>query len=69
MKVILNKEECIGCGSCVNICPNHFAYDDDGKSKVTVAEFSNEESEVKDAEENCPTQAITIESDKDEDNK
>ena len=32
------KENCIGCGACVAIDPEHFEFDDDGKSSVITQE-------------------------------
>ena len=32
MKIKINKEKCIGCGSCVSIAPETFDFDDDGKA-------------------------------------
>ncbi len=57
-KVILDKDLCIACGSCVAICPNHFNFGDDDLAEVTNDEVNDD---VRDAMEACPTEAITIE--------
>lgn len=59
-KVEVNKDLCIGCGSCVAIAPDTFEFGDDG-----LAEAKNEEitEDVKDAAESCPTDAIEVEED------
>jgi len=31
---VVNKEECISCGNCVDLCPEVFNWDDDGKAEV-----------------------------------
>ena len=72
MKIIFNKEECIGCGSCAAVCPDFWEMTDDMKSRlknsVQNAEKKFElEIEEKDAACNeeasqiCPTQVIKIE--------
>lgn len=55
-KTIVDKEKCIGCGTCVSLAPKAFEMDDDGKSKVINAEA--ESSEIDDAITNCPVDAI-----------
>ncbi|PIR71424.1 MAG: ferredoxin, partial [Candidatus Nealsonbacteria bacterium CG10_big_fil_rev_8_21_14_0_10_37_25] len=32
--VKVNKEKCIGCGLCSNLCPEVFELAEDGKAKV-----------------------------------
>ena len=34
-KFIVNKEKCIGCGTCVAVCPEGAAMEDDGKAVIT----------------------------------
>lgn len=61
MKVDVNKELCIGCGICVNICEDVFQMDDEGLAFVKDdREETKEEniSSVKEAIESCPTNAI-----------
>ena len=31
---VVNKEECISCGNCVDLCPEVFNWDEDGKAEV-----------------------------------
>lgn len=62
MKVKINKNACIGCGSCAAICPEVFKIDDEGIAKVTVEKIEeNQLNDVTEASENCPTSAIEIE--------
>ncbi|MFA6190145.1 MAG: ferredoxin [Candidatus Staskawiczbacteria bacterium] len=67
-KIILKREECIGCGSCAAVCPKYFEMVDDGKSHVVgaikqeVEELEVEKIECSEAAaETCPVQCIHIE--------
>lgn len=62
MKVCVNRDNCIGCGSCQNIEPSVFEMDQEGISTVICKDFSkvNVES-INEAVECCPTGAITKE--------
>jgi len=55
MEVKVDKEKCIGCGACVAVCPEGFEIKD-GKSHVKKAASC-----AKEAAENCPVGAISIE--------
>ena len=58
----VNKDDCIGCGLCEDICPEVFKMDDEGMAVVIVDSISAEaEASAKEAEESCPTDAIIIE--------
>ena len=58
-KINVTKEQCIGCGACVAIDPNHFNFDDEGRSNVINNE-NIESNELQNAIESCPTSAISI---------
>lgn len=58
-KINVNEETCIGCGACVAIDSEHFAFNDEGLSHATNNE--NLESEnLLNAIDSCPTSAISI---------
>ncbi|MBU1136093.1 MAG: ferredoxin [Nanoarchaeota archaeon] len=57
MRVDLNKEECIGCGACVSLCPKVFVMKG---AKAVVKEKETEESCAKEAADSCPVNAIRI---------
>ena len=57
-KIKIDKEKCIGCGTCVSICPQVFELGEDGKSRV---KNPNGKCDLKEAAESCPTEAISIE--------
>ena len=68
-KIIHKKEECISCGACVSICPDHWEMGNDGKSHLKDSKqdgenFVKEVDEVgcnKDAADSCPVHVIKIE--------
>lgn len=67
MKVKINKEKCVMCGSCVAICPEVFEMKDDGSvdvktesQNVDIADTALIE-KVKQAQAACPTMAIETE--------
>ncbi len=58
MKVKIDKEVCIGCGSCVAICPDVFELNDNNKAEVKEEESGS--ACIKEAEEICPVDAIKV---------
>ncbi len=70
MKIKLEREKCIGCGSCSAICPKYFELKEDGKSSIIGAQKDangNDELETAKIEcaeaaaEACPVQCIHVE--------
>ncbi|MFA6533589.1 MAG: ferredoxin [Patescibacteria group bacterium] len=59
MTLRVDEEKCIGCGTCVAICPEVFELNAEGKAVVKpgvdLAAFADK---IKEAIESCPTQAI-----------
>jgi ferredoxin len=61
MKVIVDESLCVGTANCVADCPDLFEIVD-GISKVKVAEISKDKEEcARQAADDCPMDAITIE--------
>jgi ferredoxin len=61
MKVKVDAETCIGCGLCVNTCPDIFELEGD-KAVVKTEEVSGDaENCAKQAAEDCPVNAIGVE--------
>lgn len=61
MKAVVDESLCIGSGNCEDVCPAVFKVVD-GLSQVQVDEVpKDEETNVKDAVEGCPTGAISTE--------
>ena len=59
MKLIVNKDKCIGCGQCVSICDSVYEFDDDNLAKVAPNTIPKDlEEDASSAMESCPTGAI-----------
>lgn len=63
----VNEEQCIGCGACVAIDPEHFDFNENGLSSVIKNE-NLESANLKSAMESCPTGAISFNDDNAENN-
>ena len=67
MKVVVNRDNCIGCGACEALCPEVFQIDDEGLSTVINNEIKEELNEkVTEAIESCSTSAISREEESNE---
>lgn len=61
MIACVNKDTCIGCETCVGICPQVFSMDDDGKSVAIDKDIpENIQDSAVEARDNCPVEAIDI---------
>ncbi|MEF3279610.1 MAG: ferredoxin [Elusimicrobiota bacterium] len=61
MKASVDQNTCIGCGLCVNECPDVFEMQGD-KAVAKVSNVpANVEDSCKTAAQNCPVQAIKCE--------
>ncbi len=59
-KIKQDMEKCIGCGTCVSLCPSNWEMKDNGKAypkKTEVEELGCN----KQAADSCPVQCISIE--------
>ncbi|MCR4434757.1 MAG: ferredoxin [Clostridiales bacterium] len=62
MKARVDREKCIGCGLCTNICPEVFELDEEGLARVKVSEIPESSAEAAgEAADSCPAEAISIE--------
>lgn len=70
MKIIIKRNECIGCGACSAVCPSMFKMGEDGRSELIGGKKSDNndmEKEIEapscaqDAADGCPVQCIHIE--------
>lgn len=58
MKAKVN-DECIGCGMCVNVCPQVFELNSAGLS-VASGDVTGVERQTREAAELCPVNAIEV---------
>ncbi len=64
MKIKIDQEKCISCGSCEAICSDVFEVSQGSKAILKSSQTNQGEAEapcVKEAAEVCPVQAIEIE--------
>lgn len=62
MKGHVDKDICIGCGLCTDICPDVFRMDDDGKAIAADEEIPGDIIDsAREAESQCPVEAIKVE--------
>ncbi len=61
MKAVIDRNGCIGCGLCVDLCPEVFAMDSDGLAKVIGEVTDANKGQAKEAAHDCPSDVITIE--------
>jgi len=57
MKIVVDREKCIGCGTCVSLCPDCFEMKE-GKSSVK-AEVEKCDCNLDEVIESCPVEAIS----------
>jgi len=57
MKVLIDKEACIGCGACEALCPEVFKMVD---GKAIAKKKDTNDKCAKDAAESCPVTAIKL---------
>lgn len=60
--VKINRERCIGCGSCVALAPGAFVIDlEEGKVEVKEGWEKVSSEDLRRARDSCPVQAIALE--------
>ena len=60
MKATVDKELCIGCGLCAQICDAVFEMDDDVAQVKVETVPADAEASCKEAAESCPVDAIAV---------
>lgn len=60
MAIVINEDECVGCETCVEICPDVFKLNDDGDKAVVIDPNSDADC-VDEAIDTCPNEAISKE--------
>ena len=60
MKAVVDKDACTGCGLCVETCPEVYEMADDVAVVKGDAVPSGAEDSAKQAADDCPSEAISI---------
>ncbi len=60
MKAIVDKETCIGCTLCVQVCPEVFRMEGDKATAYVDPVPQGVEDKCRDAAQQCPVEAIKI---------
>ena len=58
-EVIIDHEECIGCESCVEICPEVFGFDESEEKAYVIDSSAASEDKIQEAIDSCPVECIT----------
>jgi ferredoxin len=62
MKASIDRDNCIGCGQCADICASVFRMTEEGYAEVYAEPVpAEDEGNARKAAEDCPTAAITLE--------
>lgn len=57
-KVLIDEEECIGCGSCEEICPEVFVLNEDTEKAELINPEGGPEDLIEEAIDACPVECI-----------
>ena len=57
-RVFIDEEECIGCGSCEEICPEVFVLNEDTEKAEVINPEGGPEDLIEEAIEACPVECI-----------
>lgn len=58
-KITVDKDLCIGCGTCVVLAPKTFKLGKDGKSEV-IEPPGDKEEKIREAVDSCPVDALEL---------
>lgn len=61
MNIIIDKEKCIGCGTCIALAQGSYKWSEDNLKAEGILPPGDEPQAVKDAATACPTTAIVVE--------
>lgn len=60
MKPIIDKDKCIGCGTCIALCPASFKWHESEIKVETINPPGDSDEMIQQAAEACPVQAISL---------
>ena len=62
--MVINYDDCIGCGSCIDICSDVFGFDETDTYAIVKKRGVVNEGCIEEAMESCPAQCISWSPDK-----
>lgn len=62
-RVIIDEDECVGCESCTDLCPDVFEFDESTEKAKVIKPEGGDIACIEEAIETCPTECITWEDD------
>jgi len=60
IKIVVDKDSCIGAGTCVALADKAFVLNDDNVAEVLTTAMNHTDEELINAAKSCPTQAIKL---------
>ena len=57
-KVLVDQDECIGCGTCEGICPEVFQLNEETGTSEVIKPEGGPEDLIEEAIDSCPVEAI-----------
>ena len=60
-KVTIDTDECIGCQTCVELCPEVFEFDAETEKALVRDEMTGNEECIDEAADSCPVSCIIVE--------
>ena len=60
-EVRIDEEECIGCETCVELCPEIFAFDSERNKAVVSTPTGGNQECIEEAMGSCPVNCISME--------
>lgn len=57
-RVTIDQDECIGCGTCEELCPDVFQMNDETDLAEVILAEGGPEGQIEEAIESCPVECI-----------
>ncbi len=57
-RVVIDTDECTGCETCVELCPDVFKFNEDDEVAVVIKAEGGPEECIEDAIDSCPVECI-----------
>ncbi|MBI5603729.1 MAG: ferredoxin [Deltaproteobacteria bacterium] len=58
MRVFIDEEECIACGTCIELCPDVFQMNEEIEKAVVILPEGGPKECIEEAIESCPVSCI-----------